>query len=165
MASGSSIEKDLPILEQQEEALQFPRFDADTAWQLGSRLRAKLMERKAGGSVEIEVAGHLLFACATPGATPGQANWIRRKRNAVRHFGRSTYATGRKLEAEGLTLPERHGLSDADHAVHGGGFPILLRGTGMVGTVILSGLPQRDDHNLVVEALAEVLGVEVPRLA
>lgn len=158
-------ERDLPILDEQEARLQFAAFDADTAWQVGSLLRAKLLERNAGGSVEIELAGHVLFACATVGATPGQANWIRRKRNTVRHFARSTYAVGRKLEKEGTTLSARHGLNEADYVAHGGGFPLLLRGTGMVGTVIFSGLPQRDDHNLVVEALAEVLGVDVPRLA
>ena len=158
-------EKDLPVLDQQEELLQFTAFDANTAWTLGSLLREKLLQRGAGGSVEIEVAGHVLFACVTPGATPGQANWIRRKRNVVHHFARSTYAVGRRLERDGATLPARHGLSDADHVAHGGGFPLALRGTGMVGTVVFSGLPQRDDHNLVVEALAEVLGVNVPRLA
>jgi uncharacterized protein (UPF0303 family) len=157
-------DKDLPILEEQEARLQFPTFNADTAWQLGSLLRAKLLERNAGGSVEIDLAGHVLFACATVGATPGQANWIRRKRNTVRHFARSTYAVGRKLEKEGTTLSARHGLNETDYVAHGGGFPLLLRGTGMVGTVIFSGLPQRDDHNLVVGALAEVLGVDVPRL-
>ena len=158
-------DKDLPILDAQEEVLQFTAFDADTAWRLGSLLRDKLLARGGGGSVEIEVAGQLLFACVTPGATPGQANWIRRKRNTVHHFARSTYAVGRKLERDGATLPGRHGLSDADHVAHGGGFPIVLRGTGMIGTVVFSGLPQRDDHNFVVDALAEVLGVDVPRLA
>ena len=158
-------EKDLPILDAQEEALQFTAFDANTAWRLGSLLRDKLLDRGAGGSVEIEVAGHLLFACVTPGATPGQANWIRRKRNTVHHFARSTYAVGRKLERDGATLPSRDGLSDTDYVAHGGGFPIVLRGTGIVGTVVFSGLPQREDHNLVAEALAEVLGVDAPRLA
>lgn len=160
-----ALEEDLAVLEMQEAGLQFATFDAATAWKLGSLLRAKLESAGAGGSVEIELAGHLLFACVTAGATPGQANWIRRKRNTVRHFARCTYAVGRRLEQEGATLAGRHGLSEVDFAAHGGGFPVTLRGTGMVGTVVLSGLPQRDDHNLVVDALAEVLDVEVPRLA
>ena len=159
------VEEDLAVLDLQEAGLQFAAFDAEVAWKLGSLLRAKLEALKAGGSVEIEVAGHLLFACVTAGATPGQANWIRRKRNTVRHFARCTYAIGRRLELEGATLLGRHGLNEVDFAAHGGGFPIVLQGTGMVGTVVLSGLPQREDHNLVAAALAEVLGVEVPRLA
>ena len=158
-------DQDLPLLEQQESLLQFDTFDAHTAWRLGSLLRAALLERKAGGTVEIEIAGQLLFACVTPGATPGQANWIRRKRNAVHHFARSTYAIGRKLEREGTTLTSKHGLSETDFVVHGGGFPLVLRGTGAVGSIVLSGLPQREDHALVVNALAGVLGIDVPRLS
>ncbi len=155
---------DLPILERQEALLRPAVFGADEAWRLGNSLRARLIERAAGGSVEIELAGHLLFACATAGATPGQANWIRRKRNTVYHFARCTYAVGRKLERDGTTLMASHGLNEADYVAHGGGFPIVLAGTGLVGSVVFSGLPQRDDHNLVVDALAELLGIAVPRL-
>ncbi len=158
-------DQDLAIIDEQEKRLRFSSFDTETAWHLGSLLRDALLEREAGGSVEIEVAGHIWFACATPGATPGQANWIRRKRNAVHHFARSTYAIGRKLERDGGTLTSKHGLSEADFVVHGGGFPIVLHGTGAVGSVILSGLPQREDHNTVVTALATMLGVDVPKLA
>lgn len=157
--------QDLAIIDEQERLLQFTSFNAGTAWVLGSLLRTGGLETGLGSSVEIEVAGHLLFACATPGATPGQANWIRRKRNTVHHFARSTYAVGRKLAHEGATLTSKHALPESDYVAHGGGFPIILRGTGPVGSVVFSGLPQRQDHNLVVEALASMLELEVPKLA
>ena len=160
-----SIADDLAILEQQEQLLRFTRFNPETAWELGNILRASLMERHVGGTIEIELANHLLFACATPGATPGQADWIRRKRNTVHRFARSSYAIGRLLEGNNETLQSRHFLDVADYAAHGGGFPILLEGTSPVGSVVFSGLPQRDDHNLVVDALAKILDKDVPRLA
>ena len=156
---------DLPILDEQERLLQFASFHAESAWALGSLLRTAALATGIGCSMEIEVAGQLLFACATPGATPGQANWIRRKRNTVHHFARSTYAVGRKLEREGATLASKHALPEADFVAHGGGFPIVLRDTGAVGSVVFSGLPQRADHDAVVDALATMLHVEVPRLA
>jgi uncharacterized protein (UPF0303 family) len=155
---------DLAILTQQETLLRFPAFDANTAWQLGSRLRDTLLARNAGGSIEIDLASHVLFACVTPGATPGQADWIRRKRNTVRRFARSTYAIGRQLELDGQTLEARHGLTLADYAAHGGGFPLRIADA-FVGTIILSGLAQRDDHNLVVTAIAAQLGITIPQLA
>ncbi len=155
---------DLAIITKQEQLLQFSAFNADTAWQLGTLLRSKLLALAAGGTVEIELNHQLLFACATPGATPGQADWIRRKRNTVRRFARSTYAVGRTLERDGETLQTRHGLALQDYAAHGGGFPVFLKDTGMVGTVVLSGLPQRDDHGLVVAALSELLNIPVPAL-
>jgi uncharacterized protein (UPF0303 family) len=159
-----SIADDLAILEQQEQLLRFTSFNPETAWELGCILRTLLMERLAGGTIEIELANHLLFACATPTSNPGQADWIRRKRNVVHRFGRSSYAIGRILESNNETLQSRHGLNAADYAAHGGGFPILLEGTGPVGSVVMSGLPQRDDHNLVVSALAKILDKDVPRL-
>jgi uncharacterized protein (UPF0303 family) len=82
----------------------------------------------------------------------------------VRRFARSSYAMGRQLALDGQTLELRHGLHLADYAAHGGGFPLWVGGC-CVGSVVLSGLPQRDDHALVVDALAELLAVDAPRLA
>ncbi len=111
-----------------------------------------------------ELAGQVLFTAATVGATPGQADWIRRKRNVVHRFARSTYAVGLTLERNGETMLARHGLELKDYASHGGGFPLWLEGTGPIGSIIASGLPQRDDHSLVVAALAQLLGVNAPTL-
>jgi uncharacterized protein (UPF0303 family) len=108
---------------------------------------------------EIQVANRPLFLAATAGASAGQADWIRRKRNTVLRFGRSSYAVGIQLDLEHKTLEERHGLSLADYAAHGGGFPIVLRNTGLIGTIIASGLAQRDDHELIVAVLSELQGV------
>jgi uncharacterized protein (UPF0303 family) len=160
-----SVEEDLAVITQQEELLRWDGFDADVAWRLGGVMREMLVARGAGGTVEIEVAGQVLFTAATVGATPGQADWIRRKRNTVRRFARSTYGVGRTLERDGETMEGRHGLALADYAAHGGGFPVWVRGVGCVGSVIVSGMPQREDHNLAVAAMAKVLGVEVPGLA
>jgi len=158
------LAEDIAGIEAQEKVLRFAAFDADTAWELGSAMRRKLLERGAGGTVGIELAGQVLFACATPGATPGQADWVRRKRNTVRRFARSSYAVGRGLERDGDTLQARHGLELRHFAAHGGGFPLWVEGVGCVGSVVVSGLPQREDHELVVSALAEVLGVSVAGL-
>jgi uncharacterized protein (UPF0303 family) len=164
MSTTPDPAQDLAILAQQESLLHFTEFTPDTAWQLGNRLRDALLAREAGGTVEIELAGQLLFACTTVGAKPDQADWIRRKRNTVRHFARSSYAVGRQLELDQQTLETRDGLALADFAAHGGGFPIFLAGSECVGTIILSGLPQRDDHDLVVTAIAEQLNVAIPHL-
>jgi uncharacterized protein (UPF0303 family) len=67
-------------------------------------------------------------------------------------------------EQAGEDFEKRHAVSFADYAIHGGGFPIYVLGVGIVGSVVLSGLPQREDHGLVVEALGEMLNVKVPVL-
>jgi uncharacterized protein (UPF0303 family) len=159
-----TLEEDLRLLAEQERLLHFPSFNSETAWDVGNALRAEALKRKAGMTFEIQIAGRTLFACSTDGAAPGQADWIRRKRNVVMRFGRSSYAAGLMLQQEGKTIEERHGLTLTDFAMHGGGVPILLTGTGLVGSVVASGLDQRTDHGLVVKAMAGVLGVEVPAL-
>jgi uncharacterized protein (UPF0303 family) len=159
-----SVVDDLVTIARQEELLRWDGFDADVAWRLGGVLREMLVAKGAGGTVEIELAGQILFTAATVGATPGQADWIRRKRNTVRRFARSSYAVGRMLERDGETMEGRHGLGLVDYAAHGGGFPVWVKGVGPVGSVIVSGMPQRDDHGLAVAAIAKVLGVEAPVL-
>ena len=160
-----SLAEDLAIIEEQERLLRFPSFDPDTAWRLGSILHGLLRETGTGGTIEIEVAGQVLFTCTTVGATPGQADWIRRKRNTVRRFARSTYGVGRTLEKNGETMEARHGLELKDYAAHGGGFPLWVTGVGCIGSIVVSGLPQRNDHSLAVAAISEVLSLKPPTLA
>jgi uncharacterized protein (UPF0303 family) len=159
-----SVEKDLAEIAAQEAALQFDQFGAEMAWTIGCKLRERALRLGKGMTFQVQIAGRVLFEAATDGASGGQADWVRRKRNTVMRFGRSSYAVGLQLELDGQTMEARHGLALADYAAHGGGFPIVLRGTGLVGTVVASGLPQREDHALVVAVLGEALGVSVAAL-
>jgi uncharacterized protein (UPF0303 family) len=160
-----TIEKDLERIAQQEERLQFRSFDADTAWTIGTRLRILARERGLAVAIDIQINGHPLFFTAMPGTTPDNVDWIRRKKNVVLHFHRSSYAIGLQLQKDKTTLAERAGMADRDYAAHGGCFPIKLRDTGCVGTITVSGLPQRMDHELVVEVLAEYLEQPLAELA
>ena len=57
------------------------------------------------------------------------------------------------------TLEARTGAPLADFVTAGGCFPIRLRGSAAVlGSITVSGLPERQDHELVVAVLAEHLG-------
>ncbi len=159
-----SLETDLAGIAVQEAALVWDGFGAEQAWAVGCRLREGAVQRGAAMTFEIQVAGRTLFLAATEGAPAGQLDWIRRKRNVVMRFGRSSYAVGLMLERDGKTIEERHGLTLAEYAMHGGGVPVIVHGTGCVGSVIASGLHQREDHAMVVEAMAGVLGVEAERL-
>lgn len=160
----TNLEDDLARIGLQEEKLQFQSFDAETAWTVGSQLREAALARGAAVAVDIQLNGHTLFFTALRGATPDNGDWIRRKRNVVLRFQRSSYAVGLELRKQGTTLEEKLGIDTADFAAHGGCFPILLRGTGCVGTITVSGLPQREDHELIVEVLAAVLGIPLEEL-
>jgi uncharacterized protein (UPF0303 family) len=151
---------DLAILARQEKGLVFPHFDSDTAWVLGLILRELAVARKLPIVIDIRRFGtphQPLFYTAFPGTTPENARWVQRKSNVVARFHRSSYSLGLKLQHDGTTFHEKYALPDADYATHGGSFPIQVAAAGIVGAVTVSGLPQREDHNLAVEALCIAL--------
>lgn len=160
-----TIEQEIEHIDRQEERLRFRSFDANTAWTVGTRLRAVAESLGVAVAIDIQVNGHALFFTAMPGTTPDNVDWIRRKRNVVRHFHRSSYAIGLQLRNEQKTLAETIGVDARDYAPHGGCFPIKLHGTGCIGTITVSGLPQRADHGLIIEVLAEFLEQPLKELA
>jgi uncharacterized protein (UPF0303 family) len=153
-----TLNEDLDRIAQQERELQLPRLDASIAWALGTRLHALAEERNLAVVIDVRRFGQPLFYAALEGTTPDNAEWVRRKSNVVARFHRSSYAVGLKLKAKNETLADQQGLSLADYATHGGSFPLTVVGAGVVGSVTVSGLPQRADHELVVEALCDLLG-------
>lgn len=152
------LEADLARVAEQERRLRFERFDAATAWDIGTRLKAAAEARGAAVAIDISLHGQQLFHYAMPGTTPDNADWVRRKRNTVTRFHRSSWALGLSLQQQGTTLEAKTGANLADFATHGGSFPILLAGTGCIGTITVSGLPQREDHALIVGVLEDYLG-------
>ena len=149
---------DLEIIAMQERELLLPQFDEDVAWELGSRIRNLALSRNLPVVIEIRRPGQLLFYSALRGTAPDNAEWARRKSNSVTRFYRSSYAIGLSLREIKSTLSEKYELSTADYAAHGGSFPLRVTTAGYVGSVTVSGLPQRADHQLVVEALCLHLG-------
>ena len=148
----SEIEK----VAEQEQLLVFESFDETTAWQLGSVLRAKAQAAGQSVAIDIRLGDDCLFFTAMKGTTPENADWARRKRNLVNQLQRSSYALGLSRK-NGEAVP----ADDADHAAHGGCFPIRVAGIGFIGTATVSGLPQREDHILVVEGIAELLQIDL----
>jgi uncharacterized protein (UPF0303 family) len=156
-----AITEDLATIASQEAELQFPAFDYDTAWRLGLSLRELTISRKQSIVIDIRRFGQphqQLFYTAVAGTTPDNQRWVQRKINVVARFHRPSYAIGLLLEQTNRTFSDRYNLPEADYAAHGGCFPIHVVGTGIIGSVTVSGLPQREDHNLVVEALCLELG-------
>lgn len=155
------LEDDIAALVRQESMLTLPGFTPDIAWQIGTTIRDLAIARKVSLVVDVRRFGaphQQLFYCALAGTTPDNQRWVARKIATVARFHRSSYHIGRLLEQTGLTFNARYNLPEADYATHGGCFPITVAGTGIVGAVTVSGLPQREDHNLVVEALCLVTG-------
>lgn len=149
---------DLPARLLADEArLQFDRFTNDDALALGLALVEAARAEGAAVTIDIRRGAQQLFHAALEGTSADNDQWVLRKARVVERFGHSSYYMGRSVAAKGRTLAEAYLVDEREYAAHGGAFPIIVRGVGPVGVVTVSGLPQADDHRLVVETLARVL--------
>ena len=165
MAMG--LAEDIAQIARQEKELVLDAFDADAAWRLGTIVRELAVTRGHAIVVDIRRFGQpsqQIFYTALAGTTPDNGRWVERKSNTVARFHRSSYAMGLKLEAEGASFSAKYALPDAEYATHGGAFPLRVANAGVVGCLTVSGLPQRADHELAVEALCLLTGREYKEL-
>ena len=160
-----STKEDIIQIIIQEQALRFASFSEDDAWTLGSQMRQAAAARKLPLVIDIRIAGRKLFYTALPGTTPDNEDWVQRKINVVMRLHKSSYRAGRELLQNNKVLDESQGVLPIDYAAHGGCFPIHITGVGVVGTITVSGVPQRDDHGFVVEQIALYLGQDHAALA
>ena len=149
----------LAELAAEEQELQFTGFTNDDAWELGSALVAAARAQRAPVAVDVRRNGHQLFKAALPGATPDNDSWIERKARVVQRFGHSSLYVGQRSREAGTTFDAEFGLDPQQYAAHGGAVPVTVRSVGPVGVVVVSGLPQVADHQLVVAAMRAHLGI------
>ena len=142
----------------EEDELQFASFTNDDAWELGTALVEGARRQGAPVAIDISRNSHTLFHVALPGATPDNDSWIARKQRVVQRFGHSTLYMRQVFVERGTTFEEALGLDPQRYAAHGGGFPVIVRSVGPVGVMVVSGLPQLEDHRMVVSALRAHLG-------
>lgn len=142
-------------LEQKE--LVFDQFDEETAWEIGSRIRRKAAEGGFPVAVSVTVNRRRLFGCSMPGAAAINDDWVRRKENMVYRFQKSSYEMALYTRMKGYDLKQQYGFEPTEYAAAGGSVPIVLRGTGVVGAITVSGLAEHEDHGLVVSVIREYM--------
>lgn len=147
---------DITELETEAARLILTDFTEDTALRLGLTLMNMAKLDRLPVVINIRTPDRTLFHLAMPGAAPINDRWARRKSNTALHFHLASLHVGRNMAAKGDTLA-MHGLSEADYAIHGGAVPVCVAGTGVVACATVSGLPQLEDHRLVVRALDTLL--------
>src|SRR2546423_8718369 len=124
---------DISRLVMQEQRLRFQHFDEADAWALGSLLYRNASARTLPVAIDIRHAGRPLFYAALAGSDADNPEWLRRKINVVLRFHKSTYRVGRELSQKDASLGPDRGIDPLDYAPHGGGFPINVIGTGVIG--------------------------------
>lgn len=158
-ATLPSTPQDLADLSAQQRRLTLPSFTYDDAWELGALLVRLARERRAPVAIDIRRGPQQVFHAALPGSSADNDAWLERKRRVVERYGESSLLVGARFRARGSSFEESSRLDPDRYAAHGGAFPLLVAGVdGVVGTVGVSGLPQTEDHALVVAALEQFAG-------
>jgi len=141
----------------EEARLALPSLGESDAIAIGRLLLARAEERSLPVTIEVRRGSRVLFRAALPGTSADNDAWIAGKAAVVERFGHSTWYVRQRFLAEGTTFEAATGLDRPAYAAHGGGFPLIVAGTGPVGVALVSGLPQEQDHALIVECLEAYL--------
>lgn len=141
----------------QEDEIQLPYFNNQTAWELGSSIKLAAEELSVSVAIEVYAFEHVLFSYFMPGTNKDNHEWVRRKRQSVMRFGHSSYYQGQYNESKGRDFEAQPHIDPKEYCAHGGSFPIRIKNSGMVGAVTVSGLPQETDHQLAIDALRQIM--------
>ncbi len=144
-------------LSREEEVLVLPHCDLQDAVMIGE-IAVQLARRESLAiSIEVRLGEWTVFHTALPGAKPEQPSWIARKARVVLATGHSTMFERVKAEEDGIDWYQEHALPEETHAIHGGGLPLNVTGLGLQGILLISGLPQVEDHLFGIRVITEFL--------
>jgi uncharacterized protein (UPF0303 family) len=141
-------------IEDETRTLQFTKFDRHDALALGLLLVELGTTRNLPIAIDIRQGDHILFHASLTGATADNGFWVERKSRTAQRYEAPSLLVGLRGRLGGGRLEDNAWFDQVRYATHGGSFPLCVRGTGLVGTVTVSGLPQKADHDLIVEALS-----------
>ena len=111
-------------------------------------------------TIDIMRGEHQLFHASLRGTSADNDEWVKRKVRLVYRFGHSSFYIGQLLKSKGKSIEEMFLIPESQYAPHGGCFPIIIKDTGVIGAITISGLAQEDDHKLVVQVIRDYLEQE-----
>jgi len=142
---------------QEELLLTLPKLDVADAMEIGEIAKSFGTQRGLPIAVEVRIGDWIIYHASLPGSTSENQWWIDRKARVVLLKHHSTIYERVSAEERGVDWHKENNLLDETHAIHGGGLPLITKGEGFVGVLLVSGLPQVEDHLLGVEVLTEFL--------
>ena len=141
----------------EEQILTLPSFGANEGLEIGEIAKSLTVLRNLPIAIEVRLGEWMIYHVSLPGSTPENDWWISRKARTVMLKHHSIMYERVSAEERGINWFTENNLSDETHAIHGGGLPLITKNEGFVGVLLISGLPQVEDHLLGVEVLTEFL--------
>ena len=142
---------------QEELLLTLPALDVADVLEIGEIAKSFGIQRSLPIVVEVRVGDWIIYHASLPGSKSENQWWIDRKARVVLLKHHSTIYERVSAEERGVDWHKENNLLDETHAIHGGGLPLITKNEGFVGVLLISGLPQVEDHLLGVEVLTEFL--------
>jgi uncharacterized protein (UPF0303 family) len=152
--TGAFVSKELL---REEQLLKLPNLDIASAIEIGEITKSFGVMRDLPIAVEVRLGDWIIYHASLPGSTVENQWWIDRKARVVTLKHHSTMYERVSAEERGVNWHKENNLLDETHAIHGGGLPLITKDQGFVGVLLISGLPQVEDHLLGVEVLTEFL--------
>ena len=141
----------------EEQMLTLSSLDLAGAIEIGEIAKALGVARNLPIAIEVRLGDWIIYHASLPGSTPENDLWMSRKARVVMLKHHSTMYERVSAEERGVDWHKENNLLDETHAIHGGGLPLITKNEGFVGVLLISGLPQVQDHLLGVEVLTEFL--------
>ena len=141
----------------EEQILTLSSLDLSGALEVGEIAKSLGQVRNLPIAVEVRLADWIIYHASLPGSKAENDWWISRKARVVMLKQHSTMYERVSAQERGVDWHKENNLSDETHAIHGGGLPLITKNEGFVGVLLISGLPQVEDHLLGVEVLTEFL--------
>jgi uncharacterized protein (UPF0303 family) len=141
----------------EEQILTLPSLGATEALEIGEIAKSLGVARNLPIATEVRVGDWIVYHASLSGSTPENDWWMSRKARVVMLKHHSTMYERVSAEERGVDWHKENNLLDESHAIHGGGLPLITKNEGFVGILLISGLPQVEDHLLGVEVLTEFL--------
>jgi uncharacterized protein (UPF0303 family) len=144
-------------LQLEEKLLVLPVLTITDGLQIGEIAKSIGVARDLPIAIEVRLGDWIIYHASLPGSTAENQWWIDRKARVVMLKHHSTMYERVSAQERGVDWHKENNLLDETHAIHGGGLPLITKGDGFVGVLLISGLPQVEDHLLGVEVLTEFL--------
>ena len=141
----------------EEQILTLPSLDLAGALEIGEIAKSIAVLRKLPLAIQVRLGDWIIYHASLPGSTSENHWWIDRKARVVLLKRHSTLFERVSAEERGIDWHEENNVEDETHAIHGGGLPLITKDEGFKGILLISGLPQVEDHLLGVEVLTEFL--------
>ena len=141
----------------EEQILTLPSLDLKGALEIGEIAKSLGVARNLPIATEVRLGDWIIYHASLPGSKPENDWWMSRKARVVMLKHHSTMYERVSAEECGVDWHKENNLLDETHAIHGGGLPLITKNEGFVGVLLISGLPQVEDHLLGVEVLTEFL--------